>query len=659
MGIWETFLEYLDADPETRIPKFSLVLQSLITTLFDRSLFSTNGSKLVQLDDVDKDEDGETEMQTFFRVCINLLSEIGDVAPQSIIELAVPRLEALKQPLFSLHEYSQSSLVSLSDSRRFVATVYDTKTILRIFGGLRPYLISNFESTFNLTEQIFKLNLDILQYVYQRQLLFMAPLFADLELEILSILHGFMSWLSAFESHSRSQPAVFDRFMELVFRTMEEVVKLIDVKIPESIQLVASSLLKSLFSTVRPLRIFGTQQLLVTMEKIQRIPEISLNVQVQLYTAVTGLFLLPSHNVPMNEQLWEPRELALSQFLAPFVQNIFELCNTINSQNSAEVANRLQGKFRILKNIIWDIQTEPKSVKVILEKSIHQTIPLFVNLFKMYSYQDNEEMMFTLLDFFYAVLKTLKSQVDIEIISTCLGTIFTFLEGEQGSLLLNPRTRRHPEILCRFLDILTFLVDDPTTSDLDKRYLNFILKLCLDLFPNLSQDDTRIRESLLSLCYKLLLNKSALISEISSSTDDISTKILQFFGSAFNLEEIENAIFILESLRNLEEKSNIFSKRSFFILRSNFLTLFLRTLLDKGSAIPQDEVISTIFAIISSAMNWDYFENEFLPAFVNEGVRDPQDRMSLLLKLKNVKDFPTFSTRIVEFMDDFAYFHTK
>eukprot|EP00029_Vermamoeba_vermiformis_P007825 TRINITY_DN3490_c0_g1_i1.p1 TRINITY_DN3490_c0_g1~~TRINITY_DN3490_c0_g1_i1.p1 ORF type:complete len:555 (+),score=109.39 TRINITY_DN3490_c0_g1_i1:159-1667(+) len=473
--------------------------------------------------------------------------------------------------------------------------------------------------------------------------------------EMFGTFRAFTPWLAALSTLLRESnfPGGVAMMNNIVSGLLDFIIVVQDAAVPSDISLAAAILFKSIANTVRPGNIASFPKIEHLLQNSYQITgALGIEVQEQLYVALSLVILLPFPNVAKDAQNWPLRgqqfKALLDQVLVPFTQ----LCKSpgfteqgFNHPNSISLITRtlriVTAVFSEFKGESSNIGTESKSI---LQSSTVEFLQLTASLFSIYL--SNYPVLELILNLFVNVFDSMGSILDANFVQQTImmfsQTLFNQLPAICASKDLNGII-----VACKFEQILSLVVQKPSAP------INDILNLAIGRIGPIVLAPTciavEVRSNYFQLLHDIVLNQW-------SKIDGALPAVMQAFATCFTLQDIEEVRRVIKMLEELNQKRKLFSSSKFRETTTAPLAAqILSILVSKSHDLLREHLTGLLYQLVEP--NPAAFFNEVLPRVLqNDATLTPEQKQKLLVSFSKETDSPTFTQNVNNFIADYYYF---
>eukprot|EP01133_Synstelium_polycarpum_P006911 gene6911-8036_t len=679
LEIWVTFLEYLLSQSNERaIPAPAKYTDGLIlfqSELIKRVLFSYNSNFLSQLDDVEEtDNDLETidsQLNLFIKECVEAASKITELYPSKGLENLYPLFSQNVTSFFEKLDEMIKQGFMMDQNDQMSHLVKDVITILQLFGQLTHLFAASFVQTFTAANYIFQKLLDMCSFCSIHHTYKFGPEWEILQIQLLNTIRSFCYWLLEYGNQVRAAPAQQPDFDNNISKLISIIIPMFERGVPEKISVASGRLLMSLVVISKPLNLFAQMEGVIsnTHNICSALPPA---VQSIVYSAISSTILTPPSSVSLSQQ-WDARRPKYSPFIKGITSQYLEIPQIpgfIDNKLYAndEVIKRVQ---RVLRTITAIIKAVPdlSTAKGILHDAIQDTLQVTLALFRIYlNYPDVLE---SILDFFFSLFESLKTQVGVPFTQQTITTFLEILGGDNINQLLTSSNDTGNIIIKKLIEILTFVIQ--TYGHSFETLLSSIISFSMEkIYPVIINTTSPLKPIFFTLLYTILdnhwkhffpstnNNHHALMlgntSNSNANTQQQLNSILMAFKAVFQQNDVNLFKQALEYFEKLNTKHKLYEKISLQepIFGCSFVGVFFDVLISKTQSILAEEIVNTVYHFAS--INFYKFFNEFFAAYLTQKSLTVEQRTIIRSNFTEDKDHPTFNRNMNQFINDFSFY---
>ncbi|XP_013401009.1 exportin-6-like [Lingula anatina] len=705
LDIWTIFLDYLNVkltnralDVNAIISKYKEALVSLVSQILQKLQFRFNQSQLETLDDETLDDDSETEWQHFLRQSLENVAKVAEILPPDVFRIVYQPFSdnmeiylGLEQFLTNGPQGRKLNIPAENECRRLHCSMRDLSSSLQALGRLVDHFIGEFFSQ-RLHDAQTLISKVVQCCVYGTKVkLYEVSTFAqnvlhadfiEVHAQALAAMKAYSHWLAEYYVESYKHQEQRQKCEQLIMTVVHTCIPLFEKEIPDKIVHSAAHLLLTLMTTVRPAFLLRLPEIQTLYNKASQgsCADLTTEVQLLLYRALSNHLLLPWPNLAEGDQDWQSRaahhETFIKQLTTQYQQlkTMESLAQSKSLQDQAKPC--VKWTLQLLTDQVSSIAADVVKSKQICCQSIHELIQTTMTLFPVYMHQT--DVLDDMLGFFLTVFEGLRVQMGVSFTERTIQTFMSLFTREQLSEIITNETSTGFRVVEKFLKILQFVVQEPGAAF--RAFLPGIIVICMDqIYPLLAQRPTPdIKATFYELLYIILLHnwryffkpgvvnarssiQTAAIAATSKQNEQVEHQpqfisILQAFGQSFLQPDIGIFRQNLEYLEELNEKWKLYQKNIFKeVMLFQFLNVFIQVLIHRSHDLLQEEIGITIYNM--AAVDFDKFYSAFLPQFLNgtEGL-DENQRTILAQNFEVDKDLPTFTQNVHRLVNDLRYY---
>ncbi|CAF1422636.1 unnamed protein product [Adineta ricciae] len=692
LDIWSIFIEYIKTKDESRLmsrdnsfEKYAQILRSLSQELLQRVHHGQMQAK--SLEETTDLNDSETATDRYIRECVDLLSKLTDLPtlPSNILHLLISLLQPDIEKYKTIQKLVQTSstdpprqqfhltnesihacreiLTSLNHllhafSRIANTCLLDNNNQQQSFVQTRVTLVHQF---IQLMIYIIHVRFDLIECSSKE----LHEEFIKVQTRSFECVTNTTQWLSQMLILHSSNQDNRRMIQELITHIIDACVPLIDVNNSDrSIAQSAASLLSSLVPLTRqqlPIDQFDSIKLL-----IHRI--LTWNVAVQSKTS----FQLYKVSIKIIASIILTDQQSAEQFF----HSIFQPLDAILKEPTSQLMQHsFLNYMLLLTELIESVRMENNKTRQHFFQSI-QSLIINSNRFLPYIINRDPDCETALVSLLLTVFEVFRVQMGAELLNTILQTTFAAFNIENvRTVLREPKPNAHAAI-SRFLEFLALLVNEPGNSKLAQQFLPTIIELCTSaLYPAIRENFALdIRENYYKLVHNLLINnwryffKGTVLTTFNGEAETTANEqsfiqLMESIAWSFSQADIEQFRTNLSSCNELQLKCGLYTKSIFRQQMSQaLLSLLLSVLLARSHELCRDDIISTLFYILttdSTNNNFAHFIQHFLNQTHNQNnLNDKHKRLLLENYSRNETDLPSFTQNINDFIHDYRHYTT-
>lgn len=694
LDIWITFLDYLStrlqersADMSSILGKYQEAMTSLVSNVLQKLLFRFNQSQLEELDDDTLDDDSETEWQHFLRQCLEVIAKVAELMTADTFKLIWDPFSEHLDAYFSLEKYVTSgvqgrclSVTAENDCRRLHCTLRDLSSLLQALGRLADHFIGeHFADRYTNAKLLVERLVQVVAYGSKVKLFEVSTEteavlqqdFIQVHAQALAAIKAYAHWLGQLYTESVRSNQEKEEFYTMIVTLVDSMAPLINKQVPERVIHSAAHLFLSVTTTVRPAFLLQLQpiQTLYAAASQGACHSLTIEVQLLLYRSLSHYLLLPWPGLADSEQDWTTRARHHQTFTAQLTKDYIALKDSAGLTASKTVQEQaktvIRQALKVCQDWIESAAGEVIRTKQLLYQSLSPVIQTTLAVFSLYLSQT--DIMDEIMSFFLALFQGLRVQMGVPFTEQTIHTFMNLFSREQLAETIQQETSVAFRVIEKFLKILELIVAEPGSAF--KAFLPRIIEICMEqIYPLVSPRPTPdIKVSLYELLHAVVANNwryffpNSIIKIMQRQDESVQhapefTAIFQAYGQSFLQPDITIFRQNLQSLENLNFKSQLYTKSIFReTMLWQFLTVLLQVLVHKSHDLLQEEIVVTVYNM--AAVDFDMFYTNFLPHFLTsaEGLDDNQ-RQVLAQNFKIEKDLPSFTQSVQRFTNDIRYY---
>ncbi|EGC34136.1 hypothetical protein DICPUDRAFT_48539 [Dictyostelium purpureum] len=655
IDIWSTFFDYLITRcQENGIPaptKYTDGLLVFQSELIKRILYSFSRNTLSDIDDESEELNevniSETPLESYIKKCIEVVAKVTELYPEKSLENLYPLFTQNVTSFFcKAEENIKHGLFMDQNDVQLQHLIKDTTTILQLFGRLADQFVNSFAQTFNPANFIFQKLLDMCSFSTSQNTFKNGSDWEKLQIQLLNTIRSFSYWLSEYGNQVRAVVAQQPDFDNNISKLITIIVPLFERSVPEEISIASGKLLMSLVVIAKPLNLF-TQMDSIIGNIHSIVNQLPTNVQTIIYPAISCTILMPPSNVNLSQQ-WDQRRPKYSPFIKGITSSLIEIQQIPSfCENREYYKDQVLRVLKIMKAIIKSVP-EATMARGILHDGIQDTLLIILSLFRIYI--NYPVVLITILDFFFSLFETLKTQVGVVFTQQTITTFLEVLGTEDLTQLLTGSNETGISIVNKLLEILTFVVQ--TSGHNFESLLNSTVEYAMEkIYPIIANNTSQVKPSFFILLYSILDCHWKNCQPVQIN------KILSAFQTTFQQNDVNLFKQNLELFEKLNTKLKLYDKIAQMepVFGCSFISMFFDVLISNTQSVHTDDIIVTIYKFAST--NFDKFFNEFLHTFLIQKNQITNEQKQLLRSnFSNDKDQPTFVSNVTQLINDFSYF---
>ncbi|KAI3652032.1 hypothetical protein MP228_003335 [Amoeboaphelidium protococcarum] len=668
----------------------------LSLNLLAKMQYTVNPSFLQDIEDAVENSSGQTDMDMYIDECLSILEPTLKLYPQEVIQVIWEMYErqvATFQQIIAQQQQQQQGMQqkSLSESAHIMYSYKDLRTSTKIVGHLAEVFVDNFEASLDSTFSLLLKFLNVISnclngYATNQE----HNDYIKLCTESYLVIQSYVFWLTTLQQKVCGKDSngggnignknLLPKFDELTQNILSACIAVFRPGMSKRVQLAASQVLQSICITVKPQNLFSYGDVGNFVSNIHQIcQDIPHEVKANIYFGVSSalLNLLPHLN---NETTQE-----YAAFVSGVVDPFKQLLNQASSNQSVFANNEIQDRIAhvlvILSSILKSVECEKAAVRQILYSTIRDVVGPSAQLLNVYN--QNEKLLFSITSFLLQLVTCVKRQIAPEQLVGIVQQLLSVFNEQTVAALLNDINEECAHILNNVFSIMNILVEDPSSSSkVSLQILPDVCQFCIGrCAPVLQQIDTGnailSRPVFFELIKSIVVNQWKLIYPNDNSSavggSSFSQQVALFDGlisillNAFQSTSPDLVKADMQVLIEINNKCKLFSTAHF---RQDMFTVFVRVILsvlvDKSHDLLRDELIHFLFVIASSSGSGSGSGNggdlqQFYTQAVPLFLQDKNDvsvrhRQLLLESMKPVRDSPSFTLGMNQFVDDLLYY---
>lgn len=699
LDTWNTFLDYLDDKLKDRstnsaaiVSRYQEALLSLVSNMLHKLQFRYNQSQLEELDDEVLDDDNETEWQTFLCQSLEIVAKVAEIYTAETFRLLYEPFREHLDIYLGLDQFVRNNaqgrhltITAENECRKLHCSLRDLASLLQALGRLAEHFIGEkFLERFTDGTMLLERLVNTVVYGSKSQLFNVTSTiqnvlhtdFVGVHAQAISSIQAFAHWLSQFYSETHKVNLDKDKFASLISTLLDSIVPMFSKEIPEKIVHSSAHLLLSITTTVRPqflLHLSSTQTLCKHASQGAYV-ELTMEVQLLVYRALSHSLILPWPNVADADQNWTSRAEDHQAFVRQIARHFLQLSNpralAANKGLLEEAKSVIKRTLQIFEDWIENVAGEVVKSKQICYRSLQEVIEVALAVFPVYLHQP--DVVDSLMSFFLSLFQGLRVQMGVPFAEQTIQTFMTLFTQEQLAESICHESSAAHKVVEKFLKILELIVQEPGSAF--KAFLPNVISICMDqIYPIIAQRPSPdIKQSLYRLVHELIMNnwryffKGSVLKTLHSQppqngNGDVQnaqqfTAIMQSYGQSFLQPDLAVFKQNLESLETLNAKWKLYQKPIFReVMLLQFLNVLVQVLVHKSHDLLHEEIVATVYNMASA--DFSRFYAEFLPHFVSscEGL-DANQRNILVRNFKVDKDLPSFTQNVNRFVNDLRYY---
>eukprot|EP01132_Coremiostelium_polycephalum_P005080 gene5080-6324_t len=658
IDIWSTFLDFLiNQTTENGIPppqKYSDGLLLFQSELVKCILFSYSKDSLNDIDDMEEELDDElhqpeTKLNSYIKKCIETVSKVTELYPVKSIENLFPLFTQIVTSFFGKAEEIIKHGMSMDNQDNINYLVKDVITILKLFARLSDQFVVNFVPNYNVANFIFQKLLEMCSFSITHYTFNNGSFWIDLQVQLIETIRSFSFWLSEYGNQVRAVPNQQTEFDNNISKLIGIIGRLFERNIPESISIASGKLLMSLVIISKPLNLFTQMETENIFGNIHNICNpLPTSVQCIIYSAISSTILNPPSNVNLSHQ-WDIRRPKYSPFIKGITSPYLEIPQIPNF-----IDNKLYTKDEEIIKTVPDVST----AKGILHDGIQDT--LHVTLVLLQCYIGNPTVLESILDFFFSLFESLKTQVGIAFTQQTITTFIDILGGDNIKQLLARSDEIGNTIIKKLIEIFIFVIQTQGHS-FDSLLVSIINFSMEKIYPCIINSTSSVRPIFFTLLYTILDNHWKYFFSANSTPSSPESvhlnSILLAFQSTFQQNDVNLFKQNLDYFEKLNKSHKLYEKITLqeSIFGCSFVGIFFDVLVSKSQSILTEDISNTIYNF--ATINFHKFFNEFFNAYLIQKKQLTNEQKSLLrVNFTEDKDHPTFSRNMIQFINDFSFY---
>jgi hypothetical protein len=648
LDIWSVFIDYLKAQDESNTStksKYTGGFIMICLELLRKSTFRYNATQLNMLAEEESDS-FESEVDEQIGNCVKLIGQIADLYADEVLAQLVPMIVEFISKIKTVHQANETDAKSI---------LKDGATALRTLSVIGNHFADTIRTKYQAGESIMKLLMETLAFTQQQQIFRFGMNGIRLIAEMLGTFRAFTPWLAALSALLRESnfPGGVSTMNGIVSGLLDFIIAVQDPAVPSDISQAAAILFKSIASTVRPGNIASFPKIEQLLQNAYQLTgALSIEVQEQLYVALSLVILLPFPNVAKEAQNWPLRAQQFKSLLDPVLLPFGQLCKSpgfseqgFNHPNSIALVTRT---LRIVTAIFSEFKGESSNIgtesKSILQSATVEFLQLTASLFSIYL--SNYLVLEQILNLFVNVFDSMGAIIDANFVQQTImmfsQTIFNQLPAICASKDLNGII-----VACKFEQILSLVVQKPSAP------INDILTLAIGRIGPIVLAPTCIAVEIRSNYFQLLHD---IVLHQWNKIDAALPAIMQAFATSFTLQDIEEVRRVIKMLDELNQKRKLFGSPKFReTMTMPIAAQILTILVSKSHDLLREHLATLLYNLVEP--NPAAFFNQVLPHVLqNDTALAPEQKQRLLGGFSRETDAPTFAQNVNNFISDYYYF---
>ncbi|KAK3591325.1 hypothetical protein CHS0354_028435 [Potamilus streckersoni] len=661
LDIWTIFLDYLHTkmkdrmtDAQAIVLRYKEALTSLVTHILQKLQFRYNQSQLEELDDEMLDDNEETEWQHFLRQCLEVIAKLAEIVTAETFQILFEMFQEVSEIYLGLEQYIVTvdngrhlNVRAENEIRRLHCSLRDLSSLLQGLGRLAEHFIGeNFTSRLSdgqvvierlVQMAVFGTRLKLFELTSTDQSVIQTD-FVEVHAQSLAAVKAYAPWLSQLYMETQQYNQEREKFTNVITLLINSVLPLFSKGMPEKIVHSAAHLLLSLMTTVRPafgFQLDGIQQLFQSAGR-GHFSQISMEVQLLMYRALSLYLILPWPNLSESDQNWSSRAANHHDFTHQLAVHYLQLKDTsslINNKATQDSAKPVIRKtLHMFQDWVASISGEVVKTKQICYQSLQEIIQVTLAIFPVFIHQP--DVVDNIMSFFLALFQGLRVQMGVPFTEQIIQTFMNLFSKDQLSETIAHESSAAYRAVEKFLTILEIICQEPGAAF--KRFLPNIISTCMEqIYPIIAQRQSPdIKQVFYHLLHELLINN------------------WRYFFKGSVLAALHNQT---ETLENMEQFVSIMQTIFQEMMLFQFMNVLVQVLIHKSHDLLQEEIVVTVYNMAS--VDFEKFYVKFMPQFLVECEGLDENQKSILGRnFKMDRDLPTFTQSLHRFVNDLRYY---